>query len=398
VPEPAVLVDPSRPEEVADVLLSDWRILLRRWYVILAGVLVTAGLAYAAATVIPARYDTTATVLMLPPETTVNGKRMNPYLNLGGLEGAADVVSSAMGDRTVQAAVAGEGLDVEYSLGRDYTIAGPVILLEVTGATPSDALEAQEYLLGVLPERLDRLQEDLGVLPGSRITSQVITTSQEADTNRRSQIRAVLVAVVGGLGLTYLLTAFVDGVAMSRRRARAATRPDPEQPGSAPPAADVPVATSPPGGDEPAGDRVVVTADGRADPGPVSSVGGPTRWGPGRAEPVEDGRRSPTEAPVVPGSPGSGLVAVPAVVNGAGRRPGGQSDGTGVEQPEPPDAGERAEQPEPSPDGPAGAAPAPAPGEPRPRRRPPVTSRPVGSGDSWFEPLVATEREREPTS
>ncbi len=206
------------------MLLSDWRILLRRWYVLVAGVLVTVGLCAGAATMFPARWVTTATVLMLPPESRVNGVPVNPYLNLGGLEGMADVLSTAMSDAAVQDEVATAAQDAEYFVGRDPARVGPVVVVEVTGGSPTDATAVQAILLERLPARLDQLQESVGVRGPARITSSVITEGSEPEPSRRSQIRGVLVAAVGGLALTYLAAAAVDGAAAARRRRRESSR------------------------------------------------------------------------------------------------------------------------------------------------------------------------------
>jgi hypothetical protein len=206
------------------VLLSDWRVLLRRWYMVLAGVIVTAGLCTGAAAMFPARWVTTSTVLMLPPESRVDGVPVNPYLNLGGLEGMADVLSTALGDAEVQDEIATAAEDVEYFVGRDPARVGPVVVVEVTAASPQDATAAQAVLLERLPARLDELQESVDVRDPARITSSVITEDDEPEASRRGQIRAVLVTAVGGLALTYLATAAVDGIAAARRRRREATR------------------------------------------------------------------------------------------------------------------------------------------------------------------------------
>jgi hypothetical protein len=194
------------------VLLSDWRVLLRRWYVVLAGLAVTAGACLGVTSLVPAKHDAVSTVLLLPPETRVDGRPTNPYLGLGGLDGMADVVSAAMMDAGVQQSVADEGLAVEYGLGRDLTMSGPVVVVQVTGEAPQDALRGQQFLLDRLPERLDALQEDVGVRPAARITSTVITQDEVTQVNRRSQTRVLLVAAAGGLAGTYLLAALVDGI------------------------------------------------------------------------------------------------------------------------------------------------------------------------------------------
>jgi hypothetical protein len=198
------------------VQVSDWRVLTRRWYVVLAGVLAVLALCWGAAVLVPAKHEVTSTVLILPPETIVLGKPTNPYLNLGGLDGIADVLSTAIADTSVEEAIEGAGLNAEYKVDRDPTRSSPVVVLNVLGASPKDALSAQTFLLDRLPLTLDDLQEAAGVQSTARITSTVITEDETPKPNRKSQIRALLVVAFAGLGGTYLAAAVVDGVLLGR--------------------------------------------------------------------------------------------------------------------------------------------------------------------------------------
>jgi hypothetical protein len=200
------------------VLVADLRVLRRRWYVVLAGVLATLALCWAAATLAPAKYEVTSSVLFLPPETIVGGEPTNPYLNLGGLDGVADVLSTALQSTSVEEAIKDAGLDAEYEVNRDTTLSSPVVVLNVLGTSPKDALGAQTFLLDRLPARLDELQQGVGVPTSATITSTVITEDETPKANRKSQIRALLVVAVLGLGGTYLAAAVVDGVLLGRTR------------------------------------------------------------------------------------------------------------------------------------------------------------------------------------
>ncbi|MCW2530013.1 MAG: hypothetical protein JWM76_4873, partial [Pseudonocardiales bacterium] len=55
-------------------------IMLRRWYLTFVGVLVTAALCAAAIVLVPAKYQASASLLLLPPKTAV-GNGGNPYLS-----------------------------------------------------------------------------------------------------------------------------------------------------------------------------------------------------------------------------------------------------------------------------------------------------------------------------
>jgi hypothetical protein len=199
------------------VLVADLPVLARRWYVVLAGVLAVLALCWGAAVLVPAQHEVTSTVLMLPPPTIVDGKPANPYTNLGGLDGISDVLGTALEDSSVEEAIQEAGFEAEYTVERDPNRASPVIVLNVLGVSPEDALSAQAFLLDHLPLTLDQLQEAVGVDTPARITSTIVTEDETTQPNRKSQIRAVLVIAVIGLGGTYLAASVLDGVLLGRR-------------------------------------------------------------------------------------------------------------------------------------------------------------------------------------
>lgn len=201
------------------MLASDWRVIVRRWYVLMAGLVVTTALCFAAGAVVAERYQMSSNVLLLPPRSVVDGRVTNPYIALGGLDGMSDVLSTAMSDASVEDDIPGEGADVTFELARDVTVAGPVLLLEVEAASPELAEDTLAHLLEVIPRRLSDLQANVGVAEGDRVTSTVITRETVPTIDRKSQIRALLVTLVGGLGFTYLSAAFIDSMLVRRRSA-----------------------------------------------------------------------------------------------------------------------------------------------------------------------------------
>jgi uncharacterized protein involved in exopolysaccharide biosynthesis len=200
------------------VLASTVRTLLRRWYILAAGVALTAGLCWLAAGFAPTTYGTTASILLLPPEKSANGVIGNPYLSLGGLEGVADVVTTAMTDDSTAQALDDAGLAAEYTMDRDRALAGPIITLIVDGRSSKDALGAQQFLLDRLPLTLQELQVRSDVSVGSRVRSTTVTADTDAQPDRKALIRALIVAGAAGVGLTLMTAALVDGFLLSRRR------------------------------------------------------------------------------------------------------------------------------------------------------------------------------------
>jgi capsular polysaccharide biosynthesis protein len=215
------------------------RILLQRWYFTLVGLLSTVLLCGLAVSAVPVKYQARAQILVLPPRTSV-GTGGNPYLALGGLQAAADVLARAMSDGQTYQQLRSQGVTGTYTVARDLTTSGPILLVVADDSTAAGALATMNGILSQAAPRLSLLQDDLSVPQNTRLTSNVFTQDSAASTQRKSQIRAVLVAFAAGVFITIMLVSAADSVLARRRRralARSASgRPDGDgtDPGGAP--------------------------------------------------------------------------------------------------------------------------------------------------------------------
>ena len=213
-----------------DTLSGLWR----RWYVILPGILIAASLAVSAWFIVPPGYERSSTQLLIPGAQSMP-EGANPYLFLGGLAPAADVIVRAVGSENLINEVIAEHPGVEVEVTRDTSAGGPVILTVVTAA--SDA--AAEEVLGLLGERtaavVDEIQETEGIAAENRMTVLPITIDSQSVLKERNRFLAVGAAGLIGLALTLLISALVDGFSLQRKRGSDGARS----------AADV---TLPPGG------------------------------------------------------------------------------------------------------------------------------------------------------
>lgn len=198
-------------------LIGTLRGLVRRWYIVVPGMILAVAVAIGAFTLVTPGYERSATRLLLPGLGTVPEGATNPYLFLGGLTQAADIlVRSVGGDETIGELVAAHpGLEV--SVTRDPTSSGPVILLTVTAESDADAEMALDTLIAQSTRTLERLQTEQNVRPTDRITLTTLTHSPESTLQQRTRI---LVSVGAGLGvavLTVILASLVDGLARTRQ-------------------------------------------------------------------------------------------------------------------------------------------------------------------------------------
>ncbi len=198
------------------------RSLRRRWYLVLALAVLTVGATYLVAQRVGETYEATGTVLVFPPSQTEGPtgemSEENPYLSLGGVNQARDVVVRALTSKAV-----GDAFGEDYPAGTtfeivpDYTNSAPIILFTVEAATPDVATEALSSLIDRVPVELEKLQAGLDLPATQRVTSVVLTRDESPAPSTKAMIRAALMtmAALGGMGL--LLIALVDGWLNGRR-------------------------------------------------------------------------------------------------------------------------------------------------------------------------------------
>lgn len=202
---------------IADTL----RGLLRRWYIVVPGiVLAVAGAVGAYATIAPG-YERTATQLLLPGEGTVPPGVTNPYLYLGGLTQGSDIVVRVMQGEDVAGKVLAEYPGTEVLIQRDPTVSGPVIQIVVTAKTDAAAEGALDALVSQSAVVLNELQDAQNVSADDKMS--ISTLTQDTSSTLQQKTRLVMSAAIAVVILILSLVAasLVDGLA---RRPRASGR------------------------------------------------------------------------------------------------------------------------------------------------------------------------------
>ncbi|MGP5220321.1 hypothetical protein [Arthrobacter rhombi] len=193
--------------------------LLRRWYVVVVGLLATAGLGYYIYQVVPVTYNTTASLVLIPPETAVL-EGDNPYLYMGGLEQALSVLLIKVGSSDMNNAVLGEQSSSTYEIYKDQTTTGPIMVVEAVGDTPQESVRVLRSVIAEVPGSLKTMQDELKVPAPSMISVSTIAVDSKATPMEKDRVRLVLVAVAGAGTLTLLTTALLDHLLVQRRRRR----------------------------------------------------------------------------------------------------------------------------------------------------------------------------------
>jgi hypothetical protein len=203
------------------------RALSRRWYVVLAGLLLTAGLVFGAYKVSPPEYNARALVLVIPSKASL-GKGGNPLLQLSGLEQPASILSAYFTSASALAEVAKLSPTAEFEVALDSSTRGPVIAVDVTDETAADTLKVLDYLLTRIPTELQRLQQEADARNGTFVGTTLLVADREAKPDIHGTLRITIAALVVGLVGTGISAFAIDGL-MQRRRL---TEPPPGVAGS----------------------------------------------------------------------------------------------------------------------------------------------------------------------
>lgn len=207
---------------LADTLRGLWR----RWYIVIPGLILTVLVAVGAWQAVKPDYQRTATQLLLPGTTSIP-EAGNPYLYLGGLSQAADVLVTAMSsEQEIDSLVQGYP-GAQIVIVRDPLTSGPQILITVTARSDAEAGAILDTTVAQASETLDSLQDVDGITAGNRIGIKSITVDTQSTLIQKTRALAVAGAALGMLLITLLVAGLVEGLSTRRRRRTAA---DPEVP------------------------------------------------------------------------------------------------------------------------------------------------------------------------
>ncbi len=203
------------------------RTLLRRWPILMSVFVLAAGATYGVVDRVGPTYETVGSTLIFPPAdvdgpgpTPAGG---NPYLELGALVQARDIVIRSLTSKTVRAEIAELFPGMTYDATPDYTNNAPIILFTVEAGTPDASAQGLTEVMGRVPATLAVLQSGQALSEQARITSVALTEDLEPESLHKDQIRAGILVGSGVLGAGLLLIALVDGMLAVARRRRQAT-------------------------------------------------------------------------------------------------------------------------------------------------------------------------------
>ena len=199
--------------------------LWRRWYIAVPGLILTIAVAIGAWVVVKPDYERTATQLLLPGTANIPTGG-NPYLYLGGLSQAADVLVTAMSSKIQLDSLAKGHPGSVITVSRDPLTSGPQILIKVTSRTDAESGEILNAAIASTAAQLSSLQDVAGITAGNRIRLKSVSTDTTATEIQRARLLIVASASLATLLITLFVAGLVDGLSARKRRDRDAHRSD----------------------------------------------------------------------------------------------------------------------------------------------------------------------------
>ena len=194
------------------------RLLMRRWYVAVAGlVLIVGGAAYTMSAV-PTQYQASGEMLfLLPPDSTGAKTPSNPYINLlPGLTTTASLIATEAMTKDAATQLANQGFKSEYSVAL-VPSTGPLLTISTQDTDPKKAVAMRDAVMAWLKNRLNERQQAVEVPTSQSIYTEDTNVGKGAEVVPGNKIRAL--AAVGGAGMILtLLFAFVLDKLLSRRK------------------------------------------------------------------------------------------------------------------------------------------------------------------------------------
>jgi hypothetical protein len=220
-----------RSEGAVVDLVSLFKLLGRRWWVVVPMMLVGAAGLVATIVAVPPTFRATASVVLLAPPTppeldetqAAAPENQNPYVQFGDLSVVVDVVRRIMESPTTVNLLEQQGVVEDYTVAANVDFRrGPIIDVTTQGATGSEAIEANDLVVERLFAELATMQERQGTNAEYWITAEEVVVPEEAERSYSSTVRRAVAVGALAVGLVIASAVLADSIARRIRRRRAA--------------------------------------------------------------------------------------------------------------------------------------------------------------------------------
>lgn len=199
----------------------------RRWYIVLLGFALTLGTGMLIGTKVPTTYEASGSILLMPPESTV-GVQGNPYLWLGGLNTALDVLVRRTSAIEVSGPLLNKYQDSGLTIIPDRTTSSAIALVTAEAPSPETALQLRDDAMAAIIKTLGVMQDESQVKNDQRIYGDELVIDKSATPKTKTRLQLLIIVGGGGTFGTLLLAGAIDGWIMDRRLQKKAAMPHTE--------------------------------------------------------------------------------------------------------------------------------------------------------------------------
>ncbi|MGW7261304.1 chain length determinant protein [Streptomyces sp. NPDC054834] len=204
-------------------LAEIFRVMRRRWYVLLPGLLLTAGLIVGVTLLVPVTYQSQSTVVLLNSQKATRAYDGNPFLSTQtSLTGMADSLARNLNSDDSLRELKSRGAKGTFEAKLADNAQGPLMWLTVTGTDEASVLASDKILTEYAKERLDQFQKQQSVDQKAMIRMTTIVPPQNPVAQTKTRLEYMVMAGALGLVLTLVAAFYVEA------RKRPSHTPEPE--------------------------------------------------------------------------------------------------------------------------------------------------------------------------
>ncbi|MFJ4265385.1 hypothetical protein ACIPY1_02390 [Paenarthrobacter nicotinovorans] len=152
------------------------------------------------------------------------GQDGNPYLNLGGMGEALDILTRRLSSEEVRKQIATDFPNATYTAETDKGTSGAILLITATSPDPNDSLGTTQAVMKAAPTLLGQMQEALNVPETSRISTMTLLVDSKATPETKARTQILLISAAGGVGLTLIMVVLIDSLLKTRATRKAHPR------------------------------------------------------------------------------------------------------------------------------------------------------------------------------
>jgi capsular polysaccharide biosynthesis protein len=187
------------------------RIMRRRWYVLLPGLLLTVALTAGAYLKVPVTYTSQSTVVLLNSQKATVAFNGNPFLSTQiSLNGMADSLARNLNSDASTAHLKAEGARCPTVAKIADNALGPLMWLTASGSDKAEVLAADRLLTTYAAERLEQFQTEQAVTPQAMIRMATIVPPQNPVAQNKTRYEYLVLAMLMGIVVSMVATFYLD--------------------------------------------------------------------------------------------------------------------------------------------------------------------------------------------